>query len=350
MKSSDFLFAQQFRDLPKVDLHRHLDCSMRWSTFCELAPALKLPWPTSAAEQRRNYLITQPMRDLDSVLKKFLSNQKVLASEEILTRLAYEACEDAVNEGIQILELRYAPTFIADGHSALNFEKIHHAFLKGLEMARKKYSLAVGLICIIQRNKPVKEAEMVCDFAIDHKDSFLALDLADNEEAFDIKPFSSFFQKAKKAGLRITVHSGEAPHPQAPQWVIDSIDYLGAERIGHGVQVIHSEKAMEKLRREKIPLEICPVSNWLTQAFPTFEDHPVRKLWQADVDITFNSDDPGIFATTLNDDYEILHHVHGFSKAEFEKANDIAAHHSFLPHALKEKHWPRPLKSRSSRA
>ncbi len=343
MKTPEFLFAQQFRDLPKVELHRHLDCSMRWSTFCELAPSLGLEWPALPAQQRAHYLITQPMKDLDSVLKKFLSSQKVLASEEILTRLAFEACEDAFNEGIHLLELRYAPTFIAEGHSNLTFEKIQSAFVKGLHIAQKKYAIGVGLICIIQRNHPVSEAQRICDFAIDHKDSFIALDLADSEVGFDPLPFAGAFLKAKKSGLHITVHSGESPHPDSPRWVMESIDHLGAERIGHGVQIIHSPQAIEKVIKNQVLLEICPVSNWLTQAFPSWADHSVRKLWDAGVPISFGSDDPGIFATTLNDDYEVLHHVHGFTREEFQRANDIAAAHSFLPLDIKQKYWPRKI-------
>lgn len=329
--TSDFLFSTQFRNLPKTDLHRHLDCSMRWSTFCELAPQLGLEWPNSAQQQRAHYLITEPMRDLKSVLRKFLSSQKVLASEEILTRLAFEACEDAFNEGIVLLELRYSPTFIADGHSNLNFEKIQRAFVRGIEMAQKKYNMLVGLICIIQRNHSIKEAEKICDFAIDHKDHFVALDLADSEIGFDPKPFSPLFQKAKKNGLHVTVHSGESPHNQSAQWVIDSIDYLGAERIGHGVQIITSKKAIDYVKKKNILLEVCPISNWLTQAFPNFSKHPVRKLWDLGVKMAFCSDDPGIFSTTLNDDYEILHRVHGFTKKEFIRANKLATEFSFLP-------------------
>ncbi len=339
--ASEFLFSQQFRGIPKVELHRHLDCSMRWSTFCELAPQLGLPWPASSTKQRSHYLITEPMRDLDTVLRKFMSSQKVLASEEILARLAFEACEDAFNEGTVLLELRYAPTFIVQGQPKLNFEKIQRAFVKGLAMAQKKYAMAVGLICIIQRNQFLKEAEYVCDFAIDHKDSFIALDLADTEVGFNPKPFARLFQKAKKAGLRITVHSGESPHKDSAQWVIDSIDYLGAERIGHGVQIINSKKAIAHVKKNNVLLEVCPISNWLTRAFPDFKKHPARKLWNLNVKMAFCSDDPGIFATTLNDDYEILHHVHGFTRKDFMKSNQLAAEFSFLPQKLKNKFFPR---------
>jgi adenosine deaminase len=337
MQKSQKLYSHNLRDLLKVDLHRHLDCSVRWSTLLELAPQVGINLPSEPQAQKDLFLVTSPMRDLDSVLKKFLNAQKVLASEEILTRIAYEACEDAFNDGVRLLELRYAPTFIADGHSHLAYEKIHLALLKGLGMARKKWPLAVGLICILQRIKPLKEAAVVTDFAIDHKDTFIALDLADNEEGFDPKLFAPLFHKAKKAGLHITVHSGEAPQKESAQWVRDSIDILGAERIGHGVQIIHDPEVLQYVRDKKIPLEVCPISNWLTQAFPTYESHPIRRLMEAGIQVTINSDDPGVFATALSDDYEVLHRVHGFTAEDFAAANRIAYNASFLSESEKKR-------------
>jgi adenosine deaminase len=338
------LYSDQLRALPKVDLHRHLDCSMRWSTMVELATQAGMPLPTSFQEQREYLLVTDQMQDLGAVLNKFLRAQKILSSEEILTRLAYEACEDAFNDGVRILELRYAPTFIAEGHKHLSFEKIHLAFLKGLALARKKLPIAVGLLCIVQRVKSLKEAESVCDFAIDHKETFLGLDLADNEEGFDPKKFASLFKRAVNAGLHLTIHSGEANVATSAQWVKDSIEILGAERIGHGIQIVQDPKIMKFVRDLKIPLEICPISNWLTQAFKTHEEHPIRKLMEAGIRVTINSDDPGIFGTQLSDDYEVLHRVHGFNKVDFETANTTAAEVSFIPWEEKQKHWPRGIR------
>lgn len=332
------LFSHEIRALPKVELHRHLDCSVRWSTLLELAPQVGIRLAPDYQGQRDQFLITGPMLDLGSVLNKFLNAQKVLASEEILTRIAFEACEDAFNDGIRVLELRYAPTFIADGHSNLNYENIHQSLVRGVEMAKKKYPMAVGLICIVQRIKSFEVAATITDFAIDHKDSFIALDLADNEDGFDPKTFAPLFQKAKKAGLHITVHSGETPSTPSPGWVKDSIEILGAERIGHGIQIIRDPQILNFVKDRNIPLEVCPISNYLTQAFKTYEEHPIRELMRAGVQVTINSDDPGIFATTLSDDYEVLHRVHGFSVAEFKKCNQTSLDHSFLPDAEKAKY------------
>ncbi|MNJ92827.1 Aminodeoxyfutalosine deaminase [compost metagenome] len=324
------LFSHEIRALPKVELHRHLDCSVRWSTILELAPQVGIELAPTLQGQRDQFLIPGPMKDLASVLNRFLNTQKVLASEEILTRVAFEACEDAFNDGIRLLELRYAPTFIADGHNSLSYEKIHQALFKGIEIAKKKFSMAVGLICIIQRIKPYEVAAQVTDFAIDHKDTFIALDLADNETGFDPKTFAPLFQKAKKAGLHITVHSGETPTPESAQWVKDSIQILGAERIGHGIQIINDQNILNFVRDHKIPLEVCPISNYLTQSFATYEEHPIRELIASGILVTINSDDPGVFATTLSDDYEVLHRVHGFEREDFKKCNQVAFEKSFL--------------------
>lgn len=324
------LYSHNIRDILKVELHRHLDCSVRWSTLIELAPQVGIPLAATSQGQKEQFLITSPMRDLGSVLNKFLNAQKVLASEEILTRIAFEACEDAFNDGIRLLELRYAPTFISDGHKNLTYEKIHKSLYKGIEMARKKYPMAIGLICIVQRIKSFEIAQEVVDFAIDHKDSFIALDLADNEDAADPKIFAPLFQKAKSQGLHITVHSGETPDPRSAKWVQDSIEILGAERIGHGIQIVRDTQVMDFVRKNKIPLEVCPISNYLTQSFATYEEHPIRTLLNAGVQVTINSDDPGIFATTLSDDYEVLHRVHGFTAADFHRCNQIAFDASFI--------------------
>ncbi|MDG0815287.1 adenosine deaminase [Bdellovibrio svalbardensis] len=324
------LFSQNIRDLLKVELHRHLDCSVRWSTLVELAPQVGIQLAPTSQGQKDQFLITKPMKDLGSVLGKFLNAQKVLASEEILTRIAFEACEDAYNDGIRLLELRYAPTFIADGHASLDFEKIHRSLTKGVDMAKKKFAMAVGMICIVQRVKPYNIAEKVVDFAIDHKDSFIALDLADNEEGFDPKAFAPLFQKAKKAGLHITVHSGETPNDLAASWVKDSVEILGAERIGHGIQIVRDLNILNFVRDHKIPLEVCPISNYLTQSFETYEAHPIRNLVNSGVLVTINSDDPGVFATTLSDDYEVLHRVHNFSEEDFRRCNQIAFNASFI--------------------
>lgn len=340
---------EELRRLPKAELHRHLECTLRLSTLRELAPAAGLRVPADDAELKRELLITEPMQDLESVLRKFLATQKVLRTPEILERITFEAIEDASNEGVRILELRYAPTFVREGHEDMSFEMIHGGIVRGLEKA-KSLPIAVGLIAIIQRTLSMREAEQVVDFAIAHKDTFVGLDLADNEVGFEPGPFAPLFARAKKAGLHITVHSGEADIPEAVANVRTAIEKLGAERIGHGLQVHRSPEMMRYLRDHQIPLELCPTSNWLTNAVPSIEAHPFRKLMEAGVPVTINSDDPGIFDIDLTNEYRVLRDLHGLTLADFERCNDTAAAHSFLPLEVKQKNWPRPIKPIGTRA
>jgi adenosine deaminase len=332
------LTPAQLRSLPKIDLHRHLDCSMRWSTVVEVARDLKMDLPHLPAQARPEFLITEPMINLEAVLKKFLNTQKVLASEEILERLAYEACEDAFNDNVLLLELRFAPTFILDGHPQLSAEKIISAFQRGLARAEKTFGLATGLIGILQRIKPLKQCQSVMDLFCDMKSEFVGVDLADNEEGFDPLPFFPLFQKAHRSGLRVTIHSGETPHPQAGQLILDSIQHLGAERIGHGVQAIHHAHVLDFIKKHNITLEVCPLSNYLTQAFPNLTLHPLKKLIDAGVKVSLGSDDPGIFASQLSDDYIIAHQHQKLTLNDFKKMNRIAFENSFIG-SEKKKKW-----------
>jgi len=328
--------------ITKAELHRHLELCLRPDTIWELAPRFGIALKSQAEFQDR-FMILEPMKDLGTVLNKFLDTQKLLATPEILERIAFEACEDVYrNENVRIVEFRYAPTFIQQGHD-MSFEQIHEAIMRGVRRAEESYPMAVGLIAIIQRILPFKDAEKVTDFAIANKDTFVGLDIADNEEGFDSKPFAPLFARAKKAGLGITVHSGEAPHPKAASWVMDAVEVLGAQRIGHGVQIIQDENVMKIIRDRKIPLELCPTSNMLTNAVPNLKDHPLKKLFDFGVLTTINTDDPGIFNTNLNREYRICREMLGMSEAELEKCAQIAAENSFIPLAKRQKVWPTKL-------
>ncbi len=320
----------RIKDLPKAELHRHLELCVRHQTIRELAPRFGIDLPDQKTFEER-FLITSPMKDLGSVLNKFLDTQKLWSTPEIIERLTYEACEDAYKiDNIRLLELRYAPTFIQLGHENLTFESIHEAIVRGIRRAEKDFPMSIVLICIIQRISPLREAERVADFAIAHRDTFVGLDLADNEVGFDSKPFAPFFLRAKKAGLGITIHCGEAAVPNAPRYVREAIEHLGATRIGHGVQIYRDPEMIEFVRDRKIVLELCPTSNWLTQAIPEKAGHPFLKLMDAGVLVTINTDDPGIFNIDLNHEYEFLHEQFGMTFEQLKHCTRTAAQASFL--------------------
>jgi adenosine deaminase len=332
---------EQLRAIPKVELHRHLECSLRPSTLRELLGASGLDVPTDEDVFAQMYLVTQPMDDLEAVLGKFLATQKVLSTEVILERITFEAIEDAYRDGVRILELRYAPTFVEMGHEHLSFDQIHAAIVRGQRRACAKYNIAVGLIAIIQRTLSFEEGERVTEFAIANKSTFIALDLADNEVGFDSKRFAPLFLRAREAGLHITVHSGEADVPGSPEFVRDAIEILGAERIGHGVQIYKSPEMISFVKSRGIPLELCPTSNWLTNAVTSLDKHPFKQLMDQGVKVTINSDDPGVFGIDLTNEYRVLHERLGLTLEDFTTCNDTAV--SFIPLKDRQKAWPRRI-------
>jgi adenosine deaminase len=219
--------------------------------------------------------------------------------------------------------------------------RIHAAIVRGLERGAHA-ELAVGLIGIVQKTLSLKDAARTIDFIVENADSFVALDFAD-KDTHDLRSYAPLVDKARRAGLHLTTHAGEDPGPGSPNEVREAIEVLQAERIGHGIHIIHDEDVMALVRENDVALEVCPTSNWLTSAVPSTAEHPIRRLMEKDIAVTINSDDPGLFGIDLCHEYEILHREQGYTPDEFDCCNDIAAAHSFLPLEELQRVWPRPI-------
>lgn len=329
---------EELRALPKVELHCHLEACIRPATLREVALELGRDVPRNEAAFRREWLLTEPLADLETALRAFANIQSVWANEEIIERLAFEAVEYAAEQGIRIFELRYSPDFIAAAHPQLDFDTIHRAIVAGLERARD-LPVATGLIGIIQKTLSPERAAYTTDFLVANRDTFVGLDLADHDDGDQLR-FRPLVEKARAAGLRFTTHAGEERTPDAPQQVRDAVAILGAERIGHGIHIVRDPAVMECVIERDVLLEICPTSNWLTSAVPSVAGHPVRRLMEAGVPVSINSDDPGLFGIDLCHEYAVLAAEQGFTREEFERLNDLAAAKSFIPQEVKARVWP----------
>ena len=327
------------KNIPKVELHCHLEACFQLQTVKEIGHTLGLDIPDDPGVFRQEWLITEPVDNLELALKKFANIQKLWGSEETIERLAYEACEYGVEQNIRIFELRYAPDFIRAANPRLSFEKIHEAVVRGVARA-KRPDFAVGLIGIVQKTLSLRDAAYTTDFIIAHKASFVGIDMADMDIGFGIRRFAPLMLKAKQAGLHVTLHSGEENVPEAPQHVRVAIEELGAERIGHGIYVIRDPGVMDLIKRENVLLELCPTSNRLTNSVPSIRAHPLRKLMEAGVMVSINSDDPHLFGIDLCHEYDVVHNDLGLTPEDFNQINDHAAACSFLPLEEKQKVWP----------
>ena len=330
------------RNIPKVELHCHLEACFQPQTVKQIGQTLGLDIPEDPDAFKREWLITEPLNNLEQALKKFANIQSLWGSEETIERLTYEACEYGVEQNIKIFELRYSPDFIRGANAGLGFEQIHNAVLRGLERAGH-LDIAVGLIGIVQKTLSFEEAQYTTDFIIENKASFVGIDMADMDIGFGIRRFEPLMTKAKNAGLRITLHSGEEDVPDAPQHVRIAIEELGAERIGHGIHITRAPEVMEFVKQRKVLLELCPTSNRLTNSVPSIRMHPLRKLMEAGIMVSINSDDPHLFGIDLCHEYDVLHSELGLTMEEFNRINDHAAACSFLPPEKKQEVWPREI-------
>jgi adenosine deaminase len=300
--------------VPIAELHRHLDVCTRPSTLHELARNQGIP--TAAVDLdsfRRKALITEPMSDLGTVLSQFRIFQLVLRTPEILARVAFEAAEDCYREGIRYAELRFSPSFVAE-HSKLPYWEILEGFEAGVRKARSLYpDLELGLICIASRDYGIDSVAETVEFFLKNDDRFVGIDLAGDETAWPNAKFEEAFKPAVRKGSNITIHAGESTDSQEV-WI--AIERLGARRIGHGVRSIQDPSLVRFLSQQKICLEICPTSNWLTQCTPQLENHPIAPLLRAGVPVCINTDDPGIFALTLPGEVQVAQQKIGLSEQE----------------------------------
>lgn len=331
--------AENMRRIPKVELHRHLEGSLRFSTVTELCQkkGYDLPYAIES-ELKDKLLVTAPMKDLKSVLDKFWMTQSLLESPEVLERITYENVEDAFNDGVRILELRFSLSFIQKNHEYLSFDQIHRSIVDGMERAKKQFPIAVGLISVLGRVDSPETQQAVMDFTTAHAETILGVDLADNETGLDTKVLVPLFERARRVGQRVTVHAGEQKGTH--QNVVESIKLLGAERIGHGVQIAGHPDIIELVKANNVVLELCPISNWLTNNVASLKDHPIKELMEKGVRVTINSDDPGIFDTKLSHDYAVLNEFYGFDEEHFKRANQTAFEASFIPLAERLKLRP----------
>jgi adenosine deaminase len=196
--------------------------------------------------------------------------------------------------------------------------------------------MAISYIAITSRSMGPESCIKTVDWAISHKDEILGVDLADSERDFPLRAFVQPILKAKEAGLKVTVHTGE---DTPASFVKETIELVNPDRIGHGIHAIEDIEIVELVKERDITLEVNPWSNYLTNSVRTIEEHPLKKLFDLSVRVTINSDDPEVLETNLNNEYCIAHEVLGMSMNDIATCNRYAYEASFIPENEKKRVW-----------
>jgi adenosine deaminase len=291
------------RKLPKVDLHCHLDGSVRPMTLFEVAKKHKFKLPTNDPEKFKKYVqVSEDCQSLTDFLEKFEFFYEFLKFPDVVERIAYELCEDVSKENIKYFEVRFVPYL----QSSKNFspEDVLKKALKGLIAGSNDFSVDFGVILCIYRSlsdeinwQTLKLAEKYYGKGV------VGIDLAGDESKYPTEKFSEFLSFAKKRKIPITCHAGEAAGAESIKAAIK----LGANRIGHAVHLIEDEKLYKKVKENKIPLEICLTSNVQTQVVSSYSEHPFKKFFEDGLKVTLNTDDRGVSGIDLTHEYLIAH-------------------------------------------
>ena len=287
-------------NLPKIDLHRHLEGSLRLSTLADIAVDHGVDLPSWDIEELRPYVqVVDDTPDFLGFLAKFKLLRRFYSSREAVMRVAYEAVADAAEDNIYYLELRFNPVALSL-NQGFSFEEVVDWVILATNQAQAEYAIQTRLIVQIGRHEP-QYAWQLAEIAVAQKDrGIVALDLAGDEINYPLDKFIDIFQWAKKQGLHITAHAAEAG---PASHIKDALEKLGTERIGHGVRAMEDLAVIDLLKRSQATLEMCPTSNLQTGIVPKLAKHPMYAFFQIGIPVTINTDDPSISNTTLTDEY-----------------------------------------------
>lgn len=287
--------------MPKVELHLHLDGSVRPATIMEIAAQEGISLPACDLESLTQLLMVQEdCRSLPDYLARFDLPLLCLQTEQALKRAAYEILEDAANDHVKYMEVRFAPAL----HTAkgLTPEQVIAAVLEGMREASRHYGVVARALVICMRNhSPQDNEQMVYAAKMFHGQGVAGVDLAGDEVHFGPGLHRHVFQLAHHLGLPVTIHAGEAAGPEN---IRESIQSMCAKRIGHGVQLQKDPELLELVVREGIPLEMCLTSNVQTRVVPGGASHPIRYYYDSGVKVTLNTDNTTVSNTTLTQELQ----------------------------------------------
>lgn len=316
--------------LPLTDIHRHLDGNIRAQTILELGREFNLTLPASTLDTLRPHVqVIETEPDLVSFLNKLDWGVKVLGSLDACRRVALENVQDAARAGIHYAELRFSPGYMAMTHN-LPIAGVVEAVIDGIKAGCSAHNIDVRLIGIMSRTFGEEACLNELNGLLAHRDSITALDLAGDELGFPGSQFLSHFTRARDAGLRITVHAGEAAGPES---IWQAIRELGAERIGHGVKAVEDPALMDFMAKHGIGVESCLTSNIQTSTVASLDRHPLKAFLEHGILATINTDDPAVQGIEIAHEYNVAAPAAGLSQSQIRTAQENGLKIAFLSDA-----------------
>ena len=330
--------------LPLIDLHRHLDGSIRLETVLEVALEQGIELPAYELETLRPHVVVDgKATGLMDFIGRFRWLTAILHDLETCRRVAYENVVDARGEGIDYIELRFSPWFMAETHG-LDPAGVVEAVADGVVAAERDTGVRAQIIGIMSRTYDTGTCHRELDALLAHRNHLVAVDLAGDEMKFPASLFIEHFERAREAGLQVTVHAGEVDGPQS---VWAAVRELGAVRIGHGIHSLEDPALVEFLAERRIGLELAITSNIQIGIVDDYSVHPAKRILEAGLVANLNTDDPAISGIDLHHEFEVAAPRAGLTPSQTRQAQANALEMAFLSEREKRELLARRSEHRS---
>ncbi len=319
--------AEWIRRMPKVELHVHLDGSLRWPTVVELARDVRPEAGMPETADLRRSVIPDGKHSLEDYLAAFTFTVPLLQTPAALERAAYELCADAAEENIIYIEIRFAPLL----HTRLDLKPrdVVAAVLAGMHRAEEDFDLRTGLILTALKQESTEHSIETVQLAAQYRrDGVVGVDLAGPERMFPPLKHRKAVEFAHDAGLHVTIHAGEGCCPEQIKEALD----LGAERIGHAVYLFQVPRTERRVAELGVPLEACPTSNLQIAGFiASYRDHPLGRYVELGIPVTINTDNRLMSQVDLTHEFEVMVKALRLKRENVHALTSNAVQAAFLP-------------------
>ena len=314
-------------DLPKIELHLHLDCSLSYDVVQKLNPDI------SREQYLKSFVASGKCRDLADYISRSLSAIELMQTKEALKLVVEDLFAQLQADNVIYAELRFAP--LEHIEQDLDAEEVVQAVNDAVQDQVKATGIEAGVIlCTLRHYSEEQSMQTVKLVEQFEGQEVVGFDIAADEAGFPIDNHVAAFEYANKKELNCTAHAGEACGAES---VWETLEKFKPSRIGHGVRSAEDQKLIDHLKAHDIHLEICPTSNIQTNVFEAMTDHNVNRLFKQDLSLSINTDGRTISDVTLGEEYQTLTEVFQWGKEELLKCNLEAIKHAFTTPEIKSR-------------
>lgn len=318
------------KKLPKAELHLHIEGTLEPQLMFELAKrnSIEIPYK-SVLDVEKAYAFS----NLQSFLDIYYAGAKVLITQKDFYDLTWNYILKCVENNIIHTEIFFDP----QTHTSrdISFKTVITGIKEALEDAKKEFGISSSIIMCFLRHLSQEDAFKTLDEALIFKDDIIGVGLDSSELGNPPSKFKEVFKKAQESGFKLVAHAGEEADVS---YIYEALDLLSIQRIDHGVQSIKSDELMQRLKKEQIPLTVCPNSNIELKVFENYKEHNIKELLDFGLNVTVNSDDPAYFKGYLNQNFINLYENLQLSKEDIIKLVKNSFSSAFISDKLKEEY------------